>query len=680
LNAHHLIWVHIEGGGGGCALPVVGRPSPLASVPYPCVRLTGMVCGWVSTIGSVSGLMTGVSPAFLLKNHISKGQAADGSRFSLPHDPLPVFLEKQGYQVEGFSTFFSFREQIPFFYERHTAVRGTSLCFVPAPYAAEHGCTPAGKHTDGRPLYHYGDVAGCTNITAPDSTTVERVREALAAMDTHAPRALFIHLGERHALPDLFDTLWNAGFSKDNSVILVMGDHGFPDERFGVAGRTAYGNKMPHDKGMTEQDLRVAGFLGFPGCKNTNFDRLCISWDMAPTVLALLGHDPAAVMPRATGMNLTPHFADAAAYPARTVRMDNRYVEQEDLKVVALLDEHYRYVFRFRPHWSGGPYYSYYLDARPCPEELYRRDDLDEAENLVFSPDRLPVLHEFRRRFRETEEAIIAHHFGSRVFAYPALERARFHIPEPFRNTDLGMVPASQDRVVKGLLAALRLELEQLGVRRPLLVGPEADTSALLAHGVLQAGSFAAVTADGPETVTAEYDAVVLGSLPRELELFARWRTAVGDALPILSPYRRLERRFDPAWPLAIPDGDQLDYFRSHAGVIYGAGGRCRDFLARTGHADMGMTLRAVLDSSPALHGATEGGLPVYTYSRLSKDDLLALEFDYFLIASFAHFSILKDIRHWTLRGKRIYYLAEDLRIQPDHLPREGSWLPQQQA
>lgn len=677
--------MQIEGGGGGNVLPVPTSPTPLKNVPFPAVHLTNLVCGWTSTIGSVSGMMTGVSPAYLLKNHVPKGQAADESRFSMPHSPLSKILKDDGYHVDGFSGLLCFREQIPFFGERHTGVHEEMLCHVPSDYAHKESIHPKGM-AGNNPLYRYGDVQDCPNASIEDDVILERVRGAVSELDGKAPIALFIHLGTSDTIPELFHILAENGINSNNSIILVLGDHGFPGERFNIAQSTVSG-KFAHDKGMTEQDLRIAGFVGYPGCVDKKFESPCISWDMAPTIAELLGYDADEIFPAATGFSLVPYLNESTKYPLRTLRIDNRYIEQEELKIVCLLNDQYRYIFRYCTNWSDSPYYNYHLEPVPFSEELFFRDDIDEQNNLLFSPQHLPILQQFRALFEETESAIMQHHFGNNVFSYPPLNRVRFQVPEPFRNTINGRIPVSEKRVYKGLVAALKLEMQEKNLLRPLLVGSPQEIKSFLDCSVFNARELiAAVTeandreiaglpvVDLKDIETLEYDCIILGSHTNEFFLYSKWNTLNSRNVPLLSPYRRLQTALSPNWPIATPDEELLDYFRTKSGVLYGAGGRCKDFIAHGGYSDMGMKICAILDSSPEKHGTDENGIPIYTYSQLSNHDIEALEFDYFLVSSYLYREILKDIQHWSLNGKKIFYLNKDLIIEPDSLPREGTW------
>ena len=125
---------------------------------------------------------------------------------------------------------------------------------------------------------------------------------------------------------------------------------------------------------------------------------------------------------------------------------------------------------------------------------------------------------------------------------------------------------------------------------------------------------------------------------------------------------------------ITVPDQDLIEYFQNNSGAIYGAGGRFRDFIEQGGYADMGMNICAAFDSSPQGHGSVVSGIPVYTYSKLETKEIDELNFNYFLIASTFYSSILKDIQHWTLRGKKIFLLNDKLKIEPDPLPRQGTW------
>lgn len=686
MDKLNLIWIEVEGGAGGGALQVSGRRPPIDNVPFPAVHLSNLVCGWISTVGSVSGMLTGISPAYLLSDHVSKGSMADEKRFDLLHKPYPVFLEGEGYQVKGVSLFLCFREQIPFFYERHEGVGPDMLCRVPDNY------TPRVKSTyycekEKKPLYRYEDVEDCSNLALSDDVILERVRAIAGSLDDSRPSAFFIHLNEADCIPELFGILSENGLTAENSVMVVIGDHGFPGDRFAYSNNVIQG-RFSHDKGMTEHDLRIVGYLGYPGCKETAYEDVCISWDMMPTVATLMGYDASRVLPAATGKSLVPYLSGYETSPKRVLRVDNRYIKQDNLKVVCFLDEKYRYVFRYSSAWGDSPYYNYYQRPVPYTEELYSREDLNEEFNLIYSPEHLPVLQRFRKHFAQTESEIIRHHFGEDVFAYPALNRIRFGLPERYRSTESGRLPVSQEAVVKGLMAALKMDIQQKGYSKVALVGTASDVEKLMVSGVFSKGDFVGRVSpkidnltgmlEGVEVETlseSDYDCLVLVSYDHEAGLYRECRR-LAPGVPILSPYRTLPSSMPGASPLVIPDEGLLEYFRTRAGVIYGAGGRTRDFLKQGGAGVLGMTFRAVFDSSPALHNTELEGVPVLTYPQLGTKDIDQLDFDYFLVSSIAYNEIVKDIMPWTLQGKKIFRLNSALQIEADPLPRGGTWQP----
>lgn len=691
MNRLNLVWVQIEGYGGGMALPQKDMRLPFTPPMAPCIRFTNLVCGWVSTIGSVCGMLMGLTPTLLLKDHVSKGKQADESRFTLPHQPITRILRDRGYQVEGLSGIICFREQIPFFMESHRGLRPEMLGRTSPFGATQAKGKPAWRRVkvrnepDGFPFFPLSQIDGEAPFLA-DEANIERIYNLAHELDNAAPKALFMHLSSDEKLPELMTALASVGITTDNSLFVMLGDHGYPG---GSSVHCGVGCPMPtHDDSMDEYNLRISGAISFPGCQAEEFEKPCISWDLAPTVLDILGIEPQAVLSRTTGINLAPWLRrEDMDFPARILRVENRYIGQMIKRAVCLLNTDWRYIIR-----PGHSYehYAYLPHTLPGREELYRRDDLEGDYNHVFSPKHRPVVEAFRREFSRTESEIVGTMFKDDCYAYPPLKDALDRPVRPDkRSSKFGEPFAGPDRVFSGLLCLLRAELSRLGVQRALLYGAGEHALDLMRHPEFAGIPVVGLVDDAPQTqslgglpvcrpeqaASIGYDAVILGSHRYEQVLYLRCLEWKSPGARILSAYRGPLDDADPL--LTAPDAEVASLLRAHPCVVYAAGGRGQDFLNRPDFQELGLTVRAFLDSSPEKHGREINGLPVYCYFKLSAEQLLELDFQSFIIATDTFDEIMSFLSVWDAFGKRFFQLAPSLRVDPAIRYEPWAWRPQ---
>lgn len=691
MSRLHLVWIQIEGYGGGMGLPQEGMRPPFTPPLESFIRFSNIVCGWVSTVGSVSGLLTGVTPALLLRDHVSKGKSVDESRFTLPHEPITRMLAGHGYQVEGLSGILCFREQIPFFMESHRGVRPGMLARTSPVGPALARATPVERkplirnEVEGFPFFPLSETAPESPFLT-DQAIIERVHNLSEELKTDAPKALFFHLNQGDLLDELLAALASIGVTPDNSVIVMLGDHGYPG---GVSVECGRQFPMPtHDDSMDEYNLRINAAVSFPGCVSREFSPLCISWDLAPTILDLLGFNPDVELPKATGLNLAPWLRnEVQEYPRRVLRIENRYMGQMTKRAVCLIDDDWRYIVRPGHSYDAYGYLPYTLPGR---EELYCRDDREGVNNLVYSPKSRPVLDAFRREFSKGEAEMMRRVFGEDLLAYPLFKEALDRPSRPDRRESrFGEPFVGSDRVFSGLLALLGTEVKRLGVRRALLYGAGEHARALLAHPEFQGLPIIGLVDDDPrsdvlntlpvmrpeQAAALDYDAVVIGSHRYETLLYHRCLDWKAPAARVLSVYRGLLDGADPL--LSMPDAETASALRTHPCVLYAAGGRCRDFLNRADFQELGLTVKAILDSDPAKHGLEINGLPVYCYFMLDGEQLLALDFRNFLVCTDAFDDIMAFLAVWDTFGKKFFKLEPSLKVNPLVRFDPWAWRPQ---
>ena len=225
---------------------------------------------------------------------------------------------------------------------------------------------------------------------------------------TSAPKQpvfMFVHFTCRNdphvseVVEECLAALPGAGFTRDNTIVVLCSDHGYPDPSRGFTPEGLRRQKLSHDLILTDDNVKIPLYLRYPGCSSRVVESTVSSLDITPTLLDLAGVNvPQELVKDWQGQSLRP-LTDGRATTGqrRFVRSDARLLFQSG-RITALRTDDYKYM---RHH------------GRPLgeAEELYDlRVDPLEGENLARTSGIEATLEEFRTEFARQEAAALGFH------------------------------------------------------------------------------------------------------------------------------------------------------------------------------------------------------------------------------------------------------------------------------
>jgi hypothetical protein len=386
----------------------------LSTERFDLIEFANPVTASESTYQATFSMLTGVQSSFLMQHFYLDNDECPPGWAEAGIVSLPAFLREKGYEVIGFNDVYEAPKHLPMFGDTHIGAGGKDPKI-------------SWKH---------------------EISAIDRLKGHLGNLRPESTALLF-HLWDIHRVNEIFEDLHTVGFNKDNTVVALMSDHGsdempefltnselaaepdfilrFHRQRLRFGGREKYS--------LYESVIKTALALAYPGSARSARSELVSAMDFAPTVVDLLGFDSSRDIPVTTGMSLAGLLLRGEKLPKRILRVDNRYPGQRNNKIIAFVNESYRYVHRFDCDWEQQPNYKLQRFATGRREELYRRDDAAEKVNLADDPSHRHILDMFRKELRESESSVILHHYSKDLFEYNIFNE-RFH-------QDLGTGPAS---------------------------------------------------------------------------------------------------------------------------------------------------------------------------------------------------------------------------------------------
>lgn len=439
---HNLIWVQLEAYGALNNQKNSILNEALEQIKFKTINLSQTVCAAPSTVMTSMGMLTGVSPIFLAKDHIPKSQTVPQNFQAVGFTAISDFLEEQGYQVKGINAVYDSPRFLPMFKDTH------------------EGVTP-----------DMGKEVGCNFWQS--WCVVQRTKNILSSYRSNK-KAAFFHLMDADILPKIISLLETVGFNENNTVLVLVGDHGWP---------IRFKDKEPalfHDLHQEENNIRVSCHLAYPGSSSTSYDHFNSALDLAPTVLDIMDFPPLVSLPKAHGISLKPYIKENSPSPERIVRIDNRYIAQKKNRIITLVNSKFRYTYRHETDWQHQPYYQYRFKPVKENEELYTREDIEESNNLIHDISLEKVIEEFRAYFEKSETDILNHFYGENLFEHYLLKDF-----SPRMISDEVQRIHSSKRIQKILLTLLRAELVNEGVSKIVLYGAGNHSRSILELGIL---------------------------------------------------------------------------------------------------------------------------------------------------------------------------------------------------
>ena len=526
----NLVWIQLEAAGFLLEEHRQIREQ-VASNFGSCFEFEGMICSAPSTVMASVGMLTGVYPVRLTKNHVSKKVAPNETlkTFVWESDQYSVLTDifkREGYQVMGFHLIQKAVTYIPFFHDKYQGV------------------------TDGMEVkngHHWANGVV--------SQRLYNLKDKIKGKKN----ALFFHFYPADFL-DVMKALDTCGIRKDNTIFVIAGDHGHP-KNYAPAVQAAkrYLDQIPgqqndskdqikgyqifkHDWHLSEENLRVSSFLHHPEYKGKVIQELTSALDFAPTVLSLFNIDPKKVLPKADGVDLSLVIREKESPPKkRTIRVDNRYVEQRQNRIIALVDENYRYIFRFNNSKKYFPFYKFNPEQNQAYEELYDRfKDLNEMNNLAGNKKYSQVLKRFRHELLKNEKKIQNSFLD---------EELKNHLLKKRK------IPRGNPKLLKHCLLMFESSPEWVNSENVALYGSGQHTRDLLQTNILDKGKIVAIFDDNPKqeeifgipvisTDHAEhysFDVLLISSGVYEQELSEKANKWIKNESLIISLYQKHE-------------------------------------------------------------------------------------------------------------------------------------------
>lgn len=144
------------------------------------------------------------------------------------------------------------------------------------------------------------------------------------------------------------ESLDDAGYNKNNTILMVSSDHGYPDPRRGITAEKLKQKKMPHDVFMTDDNIMIPLIVRYPGCiPGTKINNTISTLDVMPTILDILDINiPESIKNSFHGLSLLPliNGSKDKKYEDRKIRTDARLIDQPG-RLTAIRGEKYKYIF-----------------------------------------------------------------------------------------------------------------------------------------------------------------------------------------------------------------------------------------------------------------------------------------------------------------------------------------------
>jgi len=188
----------------------------------------------------------------------------------------------------------------------------------------------------------------------------------------------------------VIDKFNKSGYTKENTIIILCSDHGYPDPSKNTGNPEFYiKNKLTHDLVLTDDNIMIPLLIRYPRCPiGKKINTTVSSLDIFPTILDLLEIKYKNII---HGMSLIPLIDGDEEYnkimKSRFHRCDSRLLQQTG-KATAIRNGTYKYIF-------------YHDNLRNCQnEEFYDiNNDPFELNNLI--NDNNQIIQDNLNVFRE---------------------------------------------------------------------------------------------------------------------------------------------------------------------------------------------------------------------------------------------------------------------------------------
>ncbi len=228
--------------------------------------------------------------------------------------------------------------------------------------------------------------------------------------------------GTSDIVAETMSALHEAGYTPDNTIMILCSDHGYPDPSRGVNAEYLQKHRLTHDIFMTDDNIMIPMLIRYPGCPaGTTIQETVSSLDIMPTLLDLLDVDiDPAVRERFQGRSLVSLMQGrpSADTSGRFIRTDARFQAQRG-RLTAVRSARFKYVTS--PDDGVNAFFD--LDADPM-----------EVTDIIDSDDEAiqAEIARFKHAFTQSEEAAVAAQIDYTVHKLqPHLSRLRLGESRP---------------------------------------------------------------------------------------------------------------------------------------------------------------------------------------------------------------------------------------------------------
>ena len=176
----------------------------------------------------------------------------------------------------------------------------------------------------------------------------------------------------------------------DNSIFLLLADHGYMDPRRGYTPEKLKEMRLSHDLVLFDDNIRIPFYMRFPNCIPQKIDTQISTYDILPTIIEFIDLP----LPKNMGYELYGksllnliNKSDEGYLHFEKVRTDGRFFAQND-RCTSIRSHTYKYIIR--PDTNIEEFYNLYKDPK-------------EETDLINDPRFKSVIDEFREYYHKTE-------------------------------------------------------------------------------------------------------------------------------------------------------------------------------------------------------------------------------------------------------------------------------------
>lgn len=311
-------------------------PEKLDGVLNPFISFERLYTCSTATASSVAGGLSGIPHVFHSLSHIKKTDL-EAPKAGKNFPSLFDILRKRGYNVSGFHIF-----------------KDVGPGFILPDFGQGHN-----KKIDSWP----SPIPSHLNYVSPVARLENHLNKS-----KETPHAIFIHLFAQ-ATPAVLEILNENGITFENTIFLIIGDHGHPNWDFD-------GKEWPavHDIEVDALNTQIFGRFYYPGCKNLDMNMPCSNLDFFHTIMTILDIPMQNDFEYTdmTGNNLLPYFEGKEQKNNRILRNSNRYHFQLGTRTIALIGQNWRYEYMHFSNIFLNDYFKINYFRRYHPESLFR--------------------------------------------------------------------------------------------------------------------------------------------------------------------------------------------------------------------------------------------------------------------------------------------------------------------